>query len=301
MRYFLAPITAALLTSCSTLPVPGVATNKASSAEAKAILKCSSASSGDSWQKYQRVEVSYDGKWSTIATKVQPVLTDPAFRKTSLEVYQPRLCKVRQIHSGPSGTKEVLRQQRQIEVKLNGVRSSDHEIQDASALVADAYTVFLFGSSWLLEHGDDLSLLDEKSIAGERCRLIAGRLHPGLGNSTEDHFIAWIGVESGLLKRFQFSLNGMDSTRGADVDVEFKEHWKSSDGSVWPGHFIEHIQRPIPVKAHDWRMTSLRLDGRISTGGSSSVSNDHRTVCWGVDHSMRRLTRGTRSYRHPRH
>lgn len=301
MRYLLIPIAAALFASCSTLPVPGVATNKASSAEAKAILKRSSASSGDSWKKYQRVEVSYDGKWSTIATKVQPVLTDPAFRKSSVEVYQPRLGTVRQIHSGPSGTKEVLREQRQIEVKLNGVRSKDHEIQDASALVADAYTVFLFGSSWLLEHGDDLSLLDEKSIAGERCRLVAGRLHPGLGNSTEDHFIAWISKDSGLLKRFQFSLNGLDSTRGADVDVEFKDYWKASDGSVWPGHFIERIQRPIPAKAHDWRMTSLRLDGRTSAISSSSVSNDHRTASWEVDHSMSRLTRGTRIYRHPRH
>ncbi|MEO8617572.1 MAG: hypothetical protein ABI600_20750 [Luteolibacter sp.] len=46
----------------------------------------------------------------------------------------------------------------------------------------------------------------------------AGRLHPGLGNSAEDHLIAWVGAESGFLKRFQFPLNGMDSTRGAGVD-----------------------------------------------------------------------------------
>lgn len=302
MRFYLIPIVAtAILTSCSTLPVPGVVSNKATAAEAKAILRRSSASQGNSWKKYQSVEVSYDGKWSAIATQVQPVLTDPAFRKTSREIYQPRLGKVRQIHSGPEGTKVVVREGRQIEVTLNGLRSNNHEIQDASALVADAYTVFLFGSSWLLEHGDDWSLLDEKSISSERCHLVAGRLRPGLGNSAEDHFIAWISAESGLLKRFQFTLNGMDSTRGADVDVEFQDYWKAADGSVWPSHFIEHIQRPILAKAHEWRMTSLRLDGRISAVGSSPVPSDHRATSWGVDQSARRLTRATRTHRQPRH
>jgi len=98
-------------------------------------------------------------------------------------------------------------------------------------------------------------------LDGERCHLIAGRLSPGFGNSAEDHFIAWIGRDSSLMRRFQFTLNGLDSTRGADVDVTFSDFRKAADGSVWPGNFVEYIQRPLLAKAHQWRMTSLRLDG----------------------------------------
>lgn len=145
-------------------------------------------------------------------------------------------------------------------VSFNGVRSTNPEVLDSSALVADAYTVFLFGSSWLAEYGRDLRCLEDRSIGGELCSLVAGRLSPGFGNSREDHFIAWIGSRSGILKRFQFSLNGFESTRGADVDVVFASHWKAADGSIWPARFVEHIQRPLCVKPHEWSMTSLKLD-----------------------------------------
>jgi hypothetical protein len=257
----------ALVVSCSSLPVPGPDAGQGSHAGASEAIRRSARAHGNPWAKYRSVEVSYDGEWSTIATKVQPVITDPGFRKSSVEVYQPRLGRVRQIHTGPLGNKEVLRQRPKSEVKFNGVRSTDREVSDAAALVADAYTVFLFGSSWLAEHGKNLRLLDARLLAGERCQLVAGRIAPGLGNSPDDHFIAWIGENSGLLKRFQVTLNGMDSTRGADVDVVFSEHWKAADGSVWPARFIERIQRPISVPAHDWRMTSLRLDGRLAGPG----------------------------------
>jgi hypothetical protein len=109
-------------------------------------------------------------------------------------------------------------------------------------------------------------MMDQRRLDGEVCQLVAGRLAPGIGNSEEDFFIVWISQESGWMKRFQFTLNGMDSTRGADVDVVFSDHRKAPDGSVWAGHFVERIQRPLLAKAHDWRMTSLSLDGRKVDG-----------------------------------
>jgi len=251
-----------LLGSCSSLPVPGAAVGSGSGIEAARVLVRSSASHGGGWQRYRRVEVGYDGEWSTLAVKVQPVLTDAGFRKSSREVYRPRVRRVEQVHRGPSGTKVVTRHNREVEVSFNGVGTRDPEVAGAAALVADAYTIFLFGSSWLAEHGSELSLLADQGLDGETCQLVAGRLAPGLGEVREDYFIAWIGRDSGLLKRFQFSLNGLDSTRGADVDVVFSEHWTAADGSVWPSRFVESIQRPIHAKAHDWRMTSLSLDGR---------------------------------------
>lgn len=261
MRFAIVLIATSLLVSCSSLPIPGETRGSGSGADAAAVLERSAAKTGDPWKNYRSVKVSYDGEWSSLTTRLQPVLTDVDFRKRSLEVYQPRSGKVIQNHTGPLGTKQVIRQRPKTEVLRNGIASKDSEVIAAAALVADAYTVFLFGPSWLVSHGRDLTLIESGLIDSERCDLVTGKLSPGFGSPADDHFIAWIGRDSGLMRRFQFSLNGLDSTRGADVDVTFSEHWKAADGSVWPGHFVEYIQRPIRIKAHDWRMTGLWLDG----------------------------------------
>ncbi len=264
MRLLLAVLPAIILfSSCSTLPRPGADAGPTSPAGATDLLRQSARAHGDPWLNYQRVDTAYAGKWSAIATRLQPVLTDPGFRKDSVETYRPRQQSVRQLHTGPDGTKEVRRTGRQIEVRNNGtLASGDEEVLDAAALVADAYTSFLFGTSWLSVKGSGLRVLQPRELDGESCQLVAGSLTPGFGAAAGDDFIAWIGTESRLLKRLQFSLNGLDSTRGADVDVVFSEHWKAADGSVWPGRFVERIQRPVRAKAHEWRMTALSLDGR---------------------------------------
>ncbi len=251
-----------LLASCSSLPVPGVAGDRQTNADAVAVLKRSAAKSGNPWRNYRQVKVAYEGEWNNLTTRLQPVLTDTGFRKGSVETYQPRSGRVLQLHSGPQGTKQVTRRGSKTEVLVKGVACKDSEVIAAAALVADAYTVFLFGPSWLVGQSSDLTLLNDRTLGDERCELVAGKLSPGFGASAEDHFIAWIGKESGLMRRFQFSLNGLESTRGADVEVTFSEHWKAADGSIWPGHFLETIQRPILTNAHDWRMTALWLDGR---------------------------------------
>ena len=261
IRYFLPISTAALLASCSSLPVPGQATAGAPSPEARQIIRQSAARHGDAWKNYREVKVGYTGEWAVIAERLQPGLTDSGFRKSSVETYQPLTGRVRQVHSGPLGTKTVDRLRPEIRVGFNGTASTDREVLDSAALVADAYTAFLFGPSWLSRKGADFKIIGERKLDGERCHLIAGRLSPGFGDSKEDHFIAWIGHDSSLMRRFQFTLNGLDSTRGADVDVTFSDFRKAADGSVWPGNFVEYIQRPLLAKAHQWRMTSLKLDG----------------------------------------
>jgi len=262
MRVFAILFSCFLIASCSSLPLPGPRVISRSNKSAAEVLEKSAILQGDPWKNYRCVEVAYQGKWSMLATKLQPVLSDPDFRKSSFEIYQPRLLQVSQVHSGPQGTKRVLRKNRSTEVGFNGTQSNDRDVIAAAALVSDAYTIFLFGPSWLSANGRDFHFLRERTLDEEPCQLVAGRLAPGIGSATADHFIAWIGKNSGLMKRFQFSLNGLDSTRGADVDVTFSEHWKAKDGSIWPAHFIEYIQRPILAKAHDWRMTALTLDGQ---------------------------------------
>jgi hypothetical protein len=261
IRHVLAMGPAVLLAACSSLPVPGRATAVAPTETARQIMKQSAASHGDVWKKYREVEVEYTGEWSPIAKRLQPVLTDAGFRESSMEIYQPASGKIRQVHAGPLGTKIVDRRKPEIHVTFNSTASHDPEVVDSAALVADAYTAFLFGPSWLSHKGTDFKIIGERTLDGERCHLIEGRMSPGFGNSHEDHFIAWIGRDNSLMKRFQFTLNGLDSTRGADVDVTFSDFQKAADGSVWPRNFVEYIQRPLRAKAHQWRMKSLKLDG----------------------------------------
>jgi hypothetical protein len=265
---------AALLVSCSSLPVPGQAAGGAPTEQARQIIKQSASHQGDGWNKYREVKVGYTGEWSPIAERLQPGLTDSGFRKSSVETYLPAAGRVRQVHAGPLGTKTVDRKRPEIQVQFNGTASTDREVLDSAALVADAYTAFLFGPSWLARKGADFKLIGERTLDGERCHLIAGRLSPGFGDSDEDHFIAWIGRDSLLMRRFQFTLNGLDSTRGADVDVTFSDFRKTADGSVWPGNFVEYIQRPLLAKAHQWRMTSLKLDGVLAKSTSTSLAAD---------------------------
>ncbi len=247
-----------LVTSCSTLPNPSSANQSTVAGDAATVLRKSAIAQGDSWKKAKSVKVEYSGEWTNIAIRVQPILTDPGFRKSSIETYQPPRNRVEQIHIGPMGKKEVIRENQKTSVRRNGVKDTSQETLDSSALVADAYTAFLFGSSWLLERGRNFKLLGDRTLNGESCTLVAGKISPGLGVALEDDFIAWISKKSGYMLRFQFSLNGFETTQGADVDVVFSDFITTSGGFVFPQHFLERIQRPIAVKAHEWRMTSLK-------------------------------------------
>jgi len=229
--------------------------------EASALLGQSAAAHGDPVKNYRSVEVSYSGEWTGVVKRLQPELVDAAFRKTSVEVYRPRDGSVVQEHRGPGGSKRVERTRDEVTVRYNGDLIGDEPRRDASALVADAYTAFLFGSSWLAVHGRDLVVLEPTDLDGVDCVRVQGRLEPGFGFSEEDRFIAWLDRGSHLLRRLQFTIDGLESTRGADVDVVFSEHWTASDGSIWPGRFVEWVQRPVRVKAHEWWMTGLNADG----------------------------------------
>lgn len=250
-------LSAGLLPACSPLLLPGKAPVTGSAKEARAILDRSARLTGDAWKTYRSVTVSYDGNWSLIAKKVQPVLVDAGFRKSSVEVYQPGGSRIRQTHTGPLGTKEVSRAPDSITVRYNGVKNTDPEADAAAALVADAYRIFLFGPSYLKTRAEELGKISPRDIGGESCDGVQGTLRPGLGPSPADNFIVWIGRDSGLMRRFQFTLEGLESTRGADVEVTFSEHWKASDGTIWPRVFDERIVRPIPARAHLWKMESL--------------------------------------------
>lgn len=262
MRWWLS-IIAVFLASCSSLTVPGKGEAVGGSADAEAVLGRSAAAHGDPMKRYQEVQVGYTGDWTGVVKRLQPELVDAEYRKFSVEIYDTRRGRVIQEHRGPAGVKRVDRTRDDVKVRYDGEKLGDGPRRDASALVADAYTAFLFGPSLLRSEGQDLVVLSPKDLDGSTCLRVQGSLRPGFGFSTEDRFIAWIDEESGLLRRLQFTIDGLESTRGADVDVTFSEHWTASDGSVWPGRFIEWVQRPVLVKAHEWWMMGLMVDGKV--------------------------------------
>ncbi|MGK0187146.1 MAG: hypothetical protein ACI9R3_002932 [Verrucomicrobiales bacterium] len=247
------------MASCTTLPRPIVEPKSSGAAEATRLLRESSKKSGDPWQRLRQVEVAYDGEWSRFAERTQPVLVDSGYRKASTETYTPDLKKVLQVHRGAEGTKRVVRTPANIRVSRNGNAVADENELQAAALVADAYVMFTFGSSVLRERGAGWRIIGQRTLNGERCSLVSGTFRPGFGMSDADGIIAWIGEESKRLHRVQFTLNGLASTAGADVDVTFGDFQPGPNGTEWPRHFVERVRRPLDLKAHEWRMTGLKV------------------------------------------
>ncbi len=230
--------------------------------DGRALLEQSARARGDAARPHREVKVAYDGRWSTFPKLTQKVLVDPDFRQMSEEVYFPASGGVEQTHRGAGGVKKVSRSRSgKISVSYNGKASDDPGVKAASALVADAYTMFLFGASWLLDNGEDFRYLGRQSVSGWECALVEVWLRPGIGQAGEDRAVAWLDAETGLMRRVTFTLNGLESTRGAEVDVTFDGFLTAPDGSRWPGHFVEMIRRPVNTKAHEWWTTSLVVDG----------------------------------------
>lgn len=230
--------------------------------DGSSLLERSALARGDATRPHRRVKVAYDGRWSTFPKLTQKVLVDPDFRKASEEEYFPASGRVEQTHRGPGGEKSVSRSRSgRISVSYRGKESDDPEVKAASALVADAYTMFLFGASWLLDNGEDFRYLGRKPISGKECDLVEVWLRPGIGLADEDRAVAWLDAETGLMRRVTFTLNGLESTRGAEVDVTFDDFLTAPDGSRWPAHFVEMVRRPVNTKAHEWWTTSLVVDG----------------------------------------
>lgn len=258
MKWMFAIASIGLLGACSSLTVPGQGKAVAGGKEAMAVLARSAERTGDPWGKLDALEVGYDGEWTGVVKRLQPVLVDGGHRKASTERYLPASDRISQEHRGPKGSKRVERTRDGVEVSFSDGREVGAEEREAAALVADAYRIFIFGASWLRKHGSELSVLSPVELAGETCDRVQGVLRPGIGFSEEDRFIAWIGRDSGRMQRFQFTIEGLESTRGADVEVTFPEFRRFSDGVELPTRFVERVERPVKVKAHEWWMVERK-------------------------------------------
>lgn len=252
-----------LLPSCSstqicTRPIT------ASQPEARALVKASQrAHGGAAFEEIRDLSVRYEGKWAAIGPRFQPVLVDSKFRGSSEERLILSRGIIAQSHTGPGGVKNVLRQPGKVDISYNGAVSKDLTANQAAALVADAYALFLLGPFYFQQSGTQFAMNGESMVDEVLCDEVLAVLRPGLGMAEEDRVILSIERTSKLLRRVRLTLNGLDSTRGAEVDVTFRD-FKKIDGVLWPTDFDERLRSPFKLHAHHWNLRGLDSNRALS-------------------------------------
>ena len=210
------------------------------------------------------VSVSYDGVWRALIDKLQPVLVDPAFRGKSEERMLIRDGVIGQAHTGPGGRKFVARRPSshpfgEVRVWYNAEEARDSERRAAASLVADAYRLFLFGPLLLVNRNLVVELGDVEAVNEHSCDVLRVQLAPGLGHANVDQLALFIDRKERLMRRVRFSLEGLESTKGAAGEVEVFDHM-TLHGMRLPTRFFERLVRPVRMPVHDWKLTGLDIN-----------------------------------------
>ena len=129
-----------LLAACGSIPIPKNATSQP---EALALLEQSQQAHGKAaFAAIRDISVSYTGTWFDLIKRIQPAITDAAFRQTSEERMLMRPSVIAQVHSGPGGQKMVLEADRKVSVWYNRAPYAGADQQAAAHLVLHAYQLF---------------------------------------------------------------------------------------------------------------------------------------------------------------
>lgn len=224
---------------------------------AKAVLRASQdAHGGKAFAALKDLSVRYEGRWGPIGPRFQPVLSDRGFRRDSEERLIISTRTLAQEHTGPAGKKHVLREGRGVQVAYNGSPATPGESTEAAALVADAYTMFLLGPFYFNRPGVTLASDGADKVNGAQCDRMLAVLRPGFGSAPEDRVVLYVDRATKRLLRVRMTLNGLESTRGAEVDITFRD-FRYLGGVWWPTDFDERIREPFDLHAHHWRITGL--------------------------------------------
>lgn len=202
------------------------------------------------------INLSTDGRWFALIQRIQPLVSDSGFRIRSEERYRPRDGLYAVSHSGPQGTKHVVRSRDGLTVSYNGVRETDPAKLRATAMTNDAFRMFHFGPSFFLDRVDRWVRLDDAEDAGRRFHRLRGTLRPGFGEAAEDEVVLWIDRDDARLYRIHMSLNGFETTVGAHVDTTFLAY-REVDGYLLPVRFHERVRGPLRIDAHTWWTTGV--------------------------------------------
>jgi hypothetical protein len=273
IRLFLIALLLPLFGGCASRGIPQ-ASGQFEDLTARAVLKKSAEAHGlAAFEQINDLNVSYSGEWYGLVSRIQPGLIDAGFRLSSQErtlLKTPRLTG--QNHQGPQGSKQVIRDAGSVQVFYNDAPSADKEALAAAALVADAYRMFLTGPFYFLDGNLSLEMAENEDVEGRACTTLLVVRRPGHGLSVEDRYLLFIDSENHLLRRVRFTMEGLDSTKGAIAEVDFFDH-QTIAGVTWPTRFYERLRKPIPnLPVHDWRLTGLDVNRGLS---EADISGKH--------------------------
>ena len=207
----------------------------------------------------RNLRVATTGSWPWLVTKVQPLMTDDAWRTHGDEYLDLKTGYYEALFTGPAGSKRVLRTPQAIEVYYNGVPSEDDDVLKASALTSDAAWLFYLGPRALQNKQYAFTRLDDASEDGRNYYRIHSTVQPGFGYSEQDQLVFWIDPDTSLVYRTHMTLNGFRNTRGAHVDVTVREY-QQVGGQLLPQRLFERVRGPIAIDVHDWWTTSIELN-----------------------------------------
>ena len=262
-----ATVLALAVTGCST-PFPKAPQNPGpqAQAEAQAIFdRCLAAHGGDFRTHTKDINLSLEGEWSAMIQRIQPIVTDAAFRITAQERFRPADQLYTVEWQGPAGTKKVVRTSDAIEVYYNGVRETDDKKLRATAMTADAFQLFHLGPSFLQLRGAKFTRLEDAREKGVTYQRLLTTIRPGFGFSPADDVVVWIDPKTHRLFRVHMTLNGFETTQGAHVDTTFLEYRQVGPVLV-PVLLDERVRGPIGIHAHRWRMTGADVDRGWTAG-----------------------------------
>lgn len=235
---------------------------EASDPEATELLdRAVAAHGGSAFASLTDISVSYDGTWHGGVAGIQPELVDPPYRGRSEErlLLRGDALLVGQRHGEAEPFKDVRWDGADIRTWYDGVPSDDEPKLDASAAVAEAYTMFLTAPHYIARRAEIVVLEAPAVVDGRPCEQMLAILRPGLGRTEEDRVLVAIDSETSVVRRLRFSLSGVERARGALIDVTLTDH-RTVGGVVWPTRFKETVQRPIRLTVHRWWITGLDLD-----------------------------------------
>ena len=274
----------ALMTACSSVPMPQQSKTQA---DARALLDQSQAAHGKAaFSAIRDLSVAYDGTWFDIVTKVQPILTDKTFRKASEErmIFTDKFSDnvIAQIHTGDAGKKMVLRGGglplgERASVWFNQQPETNRDKIAAAHLVVEAYQLFLY-PAFYVERATHLERVGTGSVGGRECELLLAVMRPGIGNAVEDRVVLYIDKQDKLVRRVRLTLEGLDSTKGAIVDVDHSKFVEIA-GVTWPTHFYESLVAPFPgLPAHDFSLRGLDVNRGMTKADFANAQFSERAA-----------------------
>lgn len=228
--------------------------------DARAVFAQSLAAHGGDLRQYDGdINLSTDGRWYRAIQRIQPVVTDAAFRVTSQERYRPRDGVYAVAHAGPGGRKQVLRTRDGLAIHYNGVPETDPVKRRATAMTNDAFRLFHFGPTFVAERATSMVRLPDAREGGRTYRRVLATLAPGFGEAATDDVVLWIDAGTARLFRVHMTLNGFETTQGAHVDTTFLAY-RQVGPYLLPTRFHERVRGPIRITAHEWWTTGIDLD-----------------------------------------